>query len=64
MREIVLPIVERSELVGCYRAFAVKVDWPELQLTEEQLWQNAVARGFGDPEPFPDPSIFVVKVPY
>ena len=44
--------------------FAVSVNWPELRLTEGQVITNACARAAGQPEPYPDHSIFVVRVPY
>jgi hypothetical protein len=40
----------------------VRVDWPELRLTEEQVFANAAAHAFNQPEPFPDPSIFLIEL--
>lgn len=40
----------------------VKVDWPELQLTEAQIVQNALAFAEGKPRPFPDRSVFQVEL--
>lgn len=43
--------------------FPVKVDWPELQLTEDQMLANAAARACGQPPPHEDRSIFTVRLP-
>lgn len=40
----------------------VIVDWPELQLTEEQTLENALARSNGAAEPFPNPAMFGVEI--
>lgn len=40
----------------------VRVDWPELQLTEAQIVANAVARANGQPAPHPEP-IITVEIP-
>jgi hypothetical protein len=49
---------------GACIEFAVEVDWPELRLTEDQIITNACARAAGQPEPYPDHSIFSVRIPY
>lgn len=43
--------------------FPVKADWPELRLTEEQILANGIARAYDQEEPYPDHSIFSVRVP-
>lgn len=48
--------------MGQEATIPVKVDWPELQLTEEQLLQNSVARANDQDPPFPDLSIFNVRI--
>jgi hypothetical protein len=40
----------------------VRVDWPELRLTEDKLLANAVCRVDGREEPFPDNSVFCVEI--
>jgi hypothetical protein len=50
--------------LGTCVEFAVAVDWPELQLTEEQIVANAIACANGQRDPYPDLSIFTVRVPY
>lgn len=40
----------------------VKVDWPELQLTLDQITANAVARLNGKKAPYPDHSLIEVTV--
>lgn len=54
----------RGPVDGVCLEVPVKVDWPELQLTEEQVVANAVAVACGQPAPFPDLSIFSVRVPF
>lgn len=44
--------------------FAVKVDWPELQLTEAQMLENARARAAGHPAPHRDLSYITVELPF
>lgn len=44
--------------------FTVHVDWPELQLTEAQVLENAFARAAGLDTPHLDRSIFAIEVPY
>ena len=65
METITLP---RSIWDGPYHgghslAVPVKVDWPELRLTEEQIFANAAARVMGREEPYPDKSFINVVVP-
>jgi hypothetical protein len=40
----------------------VRVDWPELRLTESQLLANAVARVNDQPLPFDDNSFFSIDM--
>ena len=42
----------------------VAVDWSELQLTEGQIWANAIAKAWGKEQPYPDHSIFLLEMPY
>jgi hypothetical protein len=68
MRRITIPlaVVQHAVAVegpGAAVEFAVKVNWPELQLTENQQMANTLARVSGSPEPFPDHSIFSVVIP-
>ena len=39
----------------------VKVDWPQLQLDNDQIAANAVARSEGAEEPYPDDSLIFVE---
>lgn len=70
MRKIVIPahVIEKAafsnQIGGRCISFAVKVDWPELQLTEEQIYENAIALLDGRELPFPDHSVFSIEVPY
>jgi hypothetical protein len=47
---------------GRYACVAVRVDWPELRLTESQLLANAVARVNDQPLPFDDNSFFSIDM--
>ena len=40
----------------------VKVDWPQLQLDNDQIAANAVARSEGAEEPYPDDSLIIVEI--
>ena len=66
MRSIKIPFNQVKEWmdhpVGAAGCFIVLVDWPELQLTEDQRLANAVARVDGNAEPFEDKSIFQVEI--
>jgi hypothetical protein len=42
----------------------VQVDWPELQLTDDQILANALATVACEPQPYPDPSLFMVELPF
>ena len=52
------PTTPGSHILG-----PVRVDWPELQLTEEQIVANAVALAYGQRSPYPDLAIFGVEIP-
>lgn len=63
MREIRIPRIDWSKVLGHSCNVPVKVDWPELQLTEDQILANAVAFANDEPYPFPDHSMFVIVIP-
>ena len=48
--------------MGAYLCFPVKVGWPELQLTEQQILENSLAMLGPNPMPHEDQSIFNVVV--
>lgn len=56
--------VARGPIAGRCLVVPVAVNWPELRLTEAQLLANAVALANGEREPYPDPSIFSIKLPW
>lgn len=69
MRTIKIPqaVIDRAvhgPITGVCLEFAVSVDWPELQLTEEQIFANVLAHLDGLETPYPDQSIFSVTVPW
>ena len=69
LRTITIPqhVIERAAkgpIVGMALECAVSVNWPELRLTEDQIITNAAARASGQPEPYPDHSIFSICIPY
>jgi hypothetical protein len=65
-RTIVIPIepIHRwlANPIGRRVVVPVKVDWPELQLTVDQVVQNAIAIAYGQPRPHEDKSIFDVEI--
>jgi hypothetical protein len=68
MRKITIPAEWLQRAIdnttpGSHVLGAVAVNWPELRLTEDQIVTNAVARVNGQPEPYPDNSIFAVELP-
>ena len=67
MREIRLqgcwPQTIKNDWLGQWLSVHVRVDWPELQLTDEQILANGLARAEGKQEPYPDNSIFRVLIP-
>lgn len=66
MREIKIPLQTIKKWadnpVGVCLSIPVKVDWEELQLTEEQVLANSFAMVNDKDIPYPDKSIFCVKV--
>lgn len=62
MRQIKIPAVNWDEVVGDSALVPVKLDWPELRLTQDQVVANAVAKANGRDEPYPDPSFVVIVV--
>jgi hypothetical protein len=67
MRHIRIPraVIERaiSPTLFCkHVVMPVKVDWPELQLTDEQQLTNSAARVNGQEPPFPDQSVFDIEL--
>ena len=67
MRTITIPdkalqMAADPNVPGAYIECAVTVDWPELRLTEEQSLANALARAYGHEPPYPDHSIFSLKL--
>ena len=70
MREIKIPekgiraAVGQYGVAGQYISVPVAVDWPELQLTEEQIIANGLARAAGQPAIYPNNAVFAVMLPY
>ena len=62
MREIRIPAPDWDDIAGVAAIIPVKVDWPELRLTDDQIVANAVAMADGADPPFPDHSFFTVRV--
>lgn len=67
MRRITIPeatveLAASTELKGRSVIVPVKLDWPELQLTHDQIVANAVARAEGLPDPHPDLSIVSIEL--
>lgn len=66
-RRIVIPrehtalILERDDLAGQSIVVPVLVNWPELQLSEDQILANALAAIEGRPAPF-EGSIIEVEI--
>lgn len=63
VRRIELPRIDWSTVPGAAIEIPVKVDWPELQLTEDQIAANAAAWWRQEDEPYSDHSIFSVVIP-
>ncbi len=66
-REILIPrrvvdFVVGDSVSGTSVLYPVTVDWPELQLTEEQQLANAAAWVTGRPLPYPDLSIISIRL--
>ncbi len=66
MRKVTVPLdtirAWLDDLVGVAVEIPVYVDWPELQLTEEQMLANAVALAAGEPDPYPNQSLFAIRI--
>lgn len=60
MKQIVIPADVMQRVLdttnGSRTVLPVKVSWPELRLTDDQMFANAVAHSKGRTEPYPDPS--------
>lgn len=60
MRKIVIPRDVMQQVIdtngGNRTILPVKLDWPELQLTAAQQFENARAVARKQPEPYPDQS--------
>jgi len=63
MRRVTIP-QWLANPVGRYLVVPVRVDWPELRLTEDQVMANAVACAAGQAPPFPDPASFDVALDF
>jgi len=63
MRTITLPASMWQEHDGMFIEVVVKVNWPEVQLTDQQSFENAIARIAGRPLPHEDHSTFAVRLP-
>lgn len=61
-RRITIPSPDWSKIDGFCAIIPVKVDWPELQLTDDAILVNAVAAVNGDEPPYPDLSIIKVVI--
>ena len=61
-RSVRIPPIDWGSVDGVRVVVPVKVDWPELQLTEDQVMANAVASVSGADLPYPDRSIFAVEI--
>lgn len=66
MREIKIPLgIIKSWVgnpIGRCLSIPVKVDWEELQLTEEQVLANSMALAYDKPIPYSDKSMFCVVI--
>ena len=67
-REIVVPVEFLKRWAsgterGFQMAFPIVVDWPELQLTSDQQFENSMARVAGINSPHVDHSIFSIVLP-
>lgn len=52
-----------NQTEGPFVDIPVSVDWSELQLTNEQRMVNALAALEEKKQPFPDPSVFILRIP-
>jgi len=66
MRKVKIPLSKVKEWVnspsGVSLVIPVLVNWPELQLTEEQRLENAIALVNGEREPHEDNALFEVEI--
>ena len=62
MRKVVVPCPDFENLAGARAVIPVKVDWPELRLTEQQMLENAFAVAHGHEPVWYDASIFEVII--
>lgn len=62
MRRVTIPCPDWDTLVGRRAVIPVKVDWPELRLTEHQLVVNAFANAYDLEPPYPDNTFFDVVI--
>lgn len=65
MREIVLSaddIWVALDAPGLSVVFPVKVSWPELRLTDDQVWENTLAEAAGLRAPHQDHTLFNVRI--
>lgn len=60
MKTIIIPADVMQRIIDCNigrrTVQPCKVNWPELQLTEEQVLANAIAHSKGHGDMYPDPS--------
>lgn len=63
VRRIRLPPIDWTNVVGINAVVPVKVDWPELRLTDAQIVANGLAQEFGYERPHPDHAIIEVEIP-
>lgn len=58
MRKITVPSNVMQQVLDCKGGarvcLPVKLNWPEVQLTDEQVLSNALAVAAKEPQPFPD----------
>jgi len=62
MRIVRIPRSRTVRNHGLSVVVPVIVDWPELQLTADQVLTNAVARMRGEEPPFEDRSVFAIEI--
>lgn len=63
MRKIEITYSESiSKHPGKSVSIPVKVDWPELRLTQDQVMANAVADADGEERPYPDNSYIEIVI--
>ena len=62
MRQVRIAAIDWWPINGTAVSIPVVVDWPELQLTDDQIAANGIAKANGEPEPFPNHAIFDVVI--